>query len=247
MIKLSKRMTAVARLVSEGSRLCDVGTDHAYVPIYLVQSGTIDHAIAMDIGKGPLQRAREHIREWGLEDSIETRLSDGLKELAPNEADSVVIAGMGGELMIRILTAGEDICRSTGELILQPQSDIRKVRRYIREVGYMLVDEDMVYEDGKFYPMMKVMPAMDNSAWKSLDQDTLNISDIYGPLLIKHGNLVLRKFLIGEHRKLNKILEQLHRQEESEAISRRIREVEREIYYNESAYSTLGAIKDAGI
>ena len=98
-IQISRRLSAVAALVSPGLVLADVGCDHGYIPIYLIQKGQIPRAIAMDINQGPLLRAREHIREWGLEDYIETRLSDGVEALKPGEAQCLVIAGMGGPLM----------------------------------------------------------------------------------------------------------------------------------------------------
>ena len=103
-MELSKRLKAVAELVTPGMRLADVGTDHGYIPIYLTEAGVIPSAIAMDINKGPLERAKEHIREHGLEGKIQTRLSDGLKNLQMNEADCMIAAGMGGGLVIRILS-----------------------------------------------------------------------------------------------------------------------------------------------
>ena len=105
-MQLSKRLSAVASLITEGSRLADIGTDHGYVPIALVENGSIPSAVAMDVNKGPLERAQEHIREKHLEDRIKTRLSDGVKALEEGEADAVLIAGMGGMLVIRILDAG---------------------------------------------------------------------------------------------------------------------------------------------
>ena len=107
-MELSKRLQAVAGLVTAGSRLADIGTDHAYIPIYLARSGKIPEAVAMDVNRGPLERAEENIRAYELEDRIKTRLSDGFSALEQGEADSAVIAGMGGGLMSRILKEGED-------------------------------------------------------------------------------------------------------------------------------------------
>ena len=142
-------------MVTAGYTLCDVGTDHGYVPIALVQGNIIPKAIAVDINKGPLERANEHIRANGLTEQITTRLSNGLEAIHDGEVDSIVIAGMGGELVIHILTAGETVCRSAKELILQPQSEVSKVREYVRNTGYKIVDEDMILEDGKYYPMFR--------------------------------------------------------------------------------------------
>ena len=247
MVKLSKRMKAVASMVTPGHILADIGTDHGYVPIALVQRGKIPKAIAMDINRGPLQRAKDNVVLYHMEEYIETRLSDGVDALSEGEVDSVLIAGMGGELVIHILENGENICRNAKELILQPQSDIRRVRRFLREHKYKIVDEDMVFEDGKYYPMMKVIPVDNDAFWENQKTQTMDTCDIYGPLLLKNGNQVLRRFLVKQHRQMTQILAALEAQPESEAISKRKQEVMDELHYNESAYTILGAIKNAGI
>jgi tRNA (adenine22-N1)-methyltransferase len=162
MITLSKRLEAIASLITPGYIVADVGTDHGYIPIYQIQQNRSPSAIAMDLREGPLQRAREHIQMCGLSDRIHTRLSDGTAALGVGEADTIVVAGMGGELVLHILTDGEEVCRSAKELILQPQSEIAAVRRYLREHAYRIAAEDMVFEDGKYYPMMRVIPVAEN-------------------------------------------------------------------------------------
>lgn len=157
MLQLSHRMRAVAGLVGSGGSLADVGTDHGYIPVYLVKQGRIRHVIAADINEGPLARAREHILAYHLEDQIETRLSDGLREIRPGEVQSVVIAGMGGPLMVRILSDGQKVLEFCEELVLQPQSHIREVRSWLWEHGWQITAEDLVLEDEKFYPMMRVV------------------------------------------------------------------------------------------
>ena len=240
-------MKAVASMVTAGYTLCDVGTDHGYVPIALVQGNIIPKAIAVDINKGPLERANEHIRANGLTEQITTRLSNGLEAIHDGEVDSIVIAGMGGELVIHILTAGETVCRSAKELILQPQSEVSKVREYVRNTGYKIVDEDMILEEGKYYPMMKVIPVEYDDTWDKLATDEIKACDIYGPILLKNGNPVLRKYLVKQHQVLRDIIAKLQKQQPTEAILRRITEKEKELTYNESAYTILGAIKNAGI
>lgn len=246
MVKLSKRMKAVASMVTQDLVVCDVGTDHGYVPISLVQDGIISKAIAVDINKGPLMRADEHIRSCGLADCIETRLSDGLAAVDAGEVESIVIAGMGGELVIHILTEGEAVCQRAKEIILQPQSEVSKVRCFLRSKGYQIVDEDMILEDGKYYPMFKVHPMGDNTAYQKMDDVTLAVCDLYGPILLKNGNPTLRKYLVKEHHKLADIIKQLRSQEMSDKIAARIDEVEQQMSYNEAAYSTMGAIRNAG-
>ena len=247
MVKLSKRMKAVSSMVTAGYRLADVGTDHGYVPIALVQKGKIPSAVAMDINAGPLERAEEHIREQKLEGQISTRLCDGLTGLNPGDVDSVLVAGMGGELMLHILSEGEAVCREAKELILQPQSDIRKVRKYLRQHNYRIVDEDMVLEDGKYYPMMRAVPVEDTSNWNRLEPWVVTACDIYGPLLLKNGHPVLRKYLVREHKMLMGILKGLDTKEPTEKVVQRRQEIDDMLAYNESAYTILGDIVHAGI
>ena len=247
MMKLSERMKAVASMVTPGHVLADIGTDHGYVPIALVQGKKIPKAIAMDVNKGPLQRACEHIAECNLADAIETRLSDGVQELKVGEADTILIAGMGGELVIRILSEGLEVCRNAKELILQPQSELQKVRKFLHEQKFKIVDEDMIIEDGKYYPMMRVIPVEKDVFWDMIPEDAVRPCYMYGPLLLKNGNPSLRRFLVKQHNQLSTILSELEKQPESEAISNRKQQVLEEISLNESAYTILGAIKNAGI
>lgn len=158
-MELSKRLQTVANAVTPGSRVADVGTDHGYVPIYLVERGLCPGAIAMDVNEGPLARAEEHIRAEGLSDRIQTRKSDGLAALAPEETDAVVIAGMGGALMCRILQDATAFLEAGRELILQPQSEWFKVRRLLSASGYRITKEWFLEEEGKYYVVIKALPA----------------------------------------------------------------------------------------
>ena len=241
-------MKAVASMVTPGGILADVGTDHGYVPIALMEKKHITRAIAMDINEGPLERAKANIAANHMEEYIETRLSDGVAALGVGEADSILIAGMGGELIIRILTDGEEVCANAKELILQPQSDIRKVREYLRLHHYKIMDEDMIFEDGKYYPMMRVEKnTASEVVWKKMSEGTKIACDTYGPLLLKNANPTLRRYLVKQHKQLNQLISNLKKQPESEAILKRIEELQEELFCNESAYTRLGAIKNAGI
>ena len=157
-VELSARLKALADMVTPGNRVCDVGCDHGYLSIYLVQKKISPRVIAMDVRTGPLSRCTEHVMQYGLEQYIEQRLSDGLEALAPGEADTVVCAGMGGRLMQAILTRQQETAKSLKELILQPQSEVMAFREFLRSQGYRTVEENMIEEEGKFYPMMKVVP-----------------------------------------------------------------------------------------
>lgn len=139
--------------------VADVGCDHGYVSIYLVQRGIAESAIAMDVRKGPLSMAESNIAEFGLQGKAQVRLSDGLSELNEGEADALVIAGMGGKLMISILEKKDLRTLGIRVAVLQPQSDIPEFRQYLRDKGYVILDERIVYEDGKYYFPMRVQIA----------------------------------------------------------------------------------------
>ena len=229
MMELSKRLQAVADLVTAHYKLADIGTDHAYIPIYLTQQKKITEAVALDVNEGPLQRAEEHIRENGLEAEIETRLSNGFQALQPGEVQSAVIAGMGGGLVIRILTEGAEVVQKLEECILQPQSEIEKVRAFLLEKGYEFLEEDMVCEDGKYYPMMKVRPPVADTAGEDTEVkcwDTVQLK--YGKLLLEKQHPVLREYLEREIRIYQSILEGL-KAKDSDRIRQRKEELEQEL------------------
>ncbi len=210
----------MAAMVTEGSRLADVGTDHGYVPICLCGQGRIPSAIAMDIHKGPLERAKAHIREAGLEAYIETRLSDGLRALRPGEADTVLMAGMGGLLTVRILTEGQAVLASVRELVLQPQSGILGVRRWLTENGFRIAGEDIVLDEGKYYPMFRAVHG---------EAEDYSACDLrYGRPELAGSPDVLQAFL--EKRRL--LLEQIGAAlpgDTEERIRERRREIEQEL------------------
>lgn len=219
-MQLSKRLQAVADLVSKWDCIADIGTDHGYIPIYLIQDGRCKRALAMDVKKGPLSRAEEHIEQFGLGEVITTRLSDGVMALNKGEADAIIVAGMGGNLVIHILEDGAAILETVKECILQPQSELEKVRRYLREHGYKIVQEDMVFEDGKYYPMMRVVHTDE-------EQEGNVLFDKYGEYLLKGKNSVLLQYLEYQLPKKEQILKGILKNAESH--EERICELQQEI------------------
>lgn len=207
-VNLSARLQGLVDMVSKGNRICDVGCDHGWVAIYLIQTGIASKVFAMDVRKGPLERAKEHIHQYQLDTYIEARLSDGLHNLQPEEADAMVCAGMGGPLMIKILTEGRDKAKAMKELILQPQSELTMFRRFLREEGYQIVEEDMILEEGKFYPMMKVIPVGKGSL-PARDCENQDLWDAYGELLLKERNPVLKQYLYKGKEQVEDLLEHL--------------------------------------
>ena len=238
-MNLSLRMQAVSALVREVDCLADVGCDHGYVSIDLVKRNVAKHVIAMDVRPGPLSCARENICEEGLSEKIETRLSDGLEGLAPGEVQAVVIAGMGGDLMLRILKEHPEVLEACDQLVLQPQSEVARVREEIFSLGFAIDAEDMVLDDGKHYMMFScrnlttcVEPsdndAFTRAAWENPTEYR------YGRFLLIEHNPVIKAFLEREYQKFEDILSALHAKGGHEE---RIIELEREQAYRREALS----------
>lgn len=211
-MELSLRLRAVADFVSPDKVVADIGTDHAYIPIYLVERGITGKVIAADVNKGPLKRAEDNIVGHRLGDYISTRLSDGLKAFTPGEVESIVIAGMGGALTIRILEDGCQVAAQAEELILQPQSELALVRKYLMENNYRVVEENMVLDDGKFYPMMKVKKGQD----AVYTEEELQ----YGRILLSDKHKVLKQYLEKELEIKEKIVESLAGNTSASAVER---------------------------
>lgn len=203
-ILLSKRLKAIADMIPEGQRLADVGCDHGFLSIYLVQTGKIPGALAMDVRKGPLAAAALHVKEAGLEKQIETRLSDGLAAFCAGEAQTLVCAGMGGPLMQRILTAYPDKTESFQDFLLQPQSEIREFRSFLRGNGYKIMEERILLEDGKYY-----FPTWVRRGEAPAEGELTEVFDRYGETLIRKKDPLLRQYLIQQEKVLNAIEEKL--------------------------------------
>ena len=210
--KLSKRLTAIAGMVNAagsgsesrvpGYCLCDVGTDHAHIPIRLIRDGMIARSIAMDVIAGPLEKARQNIELYGVSDKVELRLSDGLDAYLPGEAQGLVIAGMGGRIMSKILLREPQKTLDFGELILQPQADPEFVRRAVRELGLYIDKEQIVLEDNKYYPVMHVSSSRcPGPVWKTGAEDDglfQEAEDLFGPVLIRDRDSMLKSYLLWQ-------------------------------------------------
>lgn len=239
MIRLSKRLTAITEQVTAGNRVCDVGTDHAHVPIYLIQRGISPSAVGMDVRQGPLDIAAENLEMTGLTDQVTLRLSDGLEKYEIGEADTCIIAGMGGMLMAGILDAEPEKAQSFWELILEPQSEYRALRESLCRNGLGIVYETAVLEEGKSYPVIKAMPGAESvhPDWEQFASDVERMTDAaceayrinkntvltllrdshfrqqaettYGPCLIRDWDPVLHRYLAVMLRKNLEALDSL--------------------------------------
>ena len=153
-MKLSPRLLAIAEMVPEGSRVADIGTDHGYIPVFLKKTGRAKWAMASDINTGPLEKAAEVIKRHGLETEIDIRRGDGLTVLDGGEADTIVVAGMGGMLMRDILAAGVRVLKDVKRLVLQPMNAQEVVRKWLAENGYAIVDEGLARERDRIYQVI---------------------------------------------------------------------------------------------
>lgn len=227
-MELSARMLANVGLLSEGLRVADVGCDHAHVAIYLLLHKIAKKVIAMDIGAGPLERAQENINLYGLEKEIETRLSDGVQKLQIDEVDAVLIAGMGGALMKKIILQDMELFGELTEFVLQPQSEIFELRQFLAENDFEIIAEDLVYDEGKFYPSMKIK--------KGIKANYDNAQLCYGPCLIKDRHPVLKDYLLYEAKKLAEIEKRLIKQleeRENERLKDRLAEIKKDKALNQ--------------
>ena len=192
-------MHMVADMVRPGNVLADIGCDHGYLSVWLVREKTVGRAIAMDLRKGPLKKAQESIRFFHQTEVIETRLSDGMDELHPGEADRIVIAGMGGILMRDILRRGCECVRKAGQLVLQPQSDPELVRAEVFAQGFTITDEQACFEDGKWYVSISAEPGTEEVPYTDAELR-------YGRILPGRGDPVYRDYLKEELGKAERML-----------------------------------------
>lgn len=223
---LSKRLAAVAEFVPQGARLLDVGSDHAYLPIALMEEGKIDFAIAGEVVKGPYESAVHNVAGAGLADKIVVRLADGLAAFeASDKVTTITICGMGGGLIADILAAGVEKLASVDRLILQPNNREDELRAWLMNNGFKLVTEEIMTENDKFYEIMVVEHG----------QMTLSETDLrFGPFLNQKKSAVFKARWQRELKKLEIALPHVpeNRVDDRAAISQKMTAIKEAI--NES-------------
>ena len=219
LVPMSARLEAIVELAEEGDTVCDVGCDHAHVPIRLIQTGSYRRAIGMDVIAGPLGKAAANLALYGMKDRVELRLSDGLDACIPGQADTLVITGMGGTLMEEILLRNPSTTRSFSALVLGPQSDAEKVRAALRGLGFVITKEKLSFEEGKYYPVLRARagrsegrtvngtPGKKIMEVKGIPASVMQeAEDMFGPVLLGRRDPVLFEFLTRRTAVLHKIL-----------------------------------------
>ena len=196
---IDSRMEAVMNFVGAGSRVADIGADHGYLSIALAKSGRAEKIIATEKNLGPWEAARKNISAAGLDGVIEIRLGDGLQVLAAGEVDTICIAGMGGALIVKILSDAPEVVQSAARLILQPMNGAKKIRDWLAENSWKIVDEDLAESSGIIY---EIICAEKNPSEKIFKRET-------SPLL--------KKFLTQRSEKLERVLAEMNKSESARA------------------------------
>lgn len=203
-IKLSKRLKAVADYVDKGARLADIGSDHAYLPTYLVQKNEVEFAVAGEVVKGPFEIAKNHVAQANLKENIQVRLANGLAAIENvDKIDTIVIAGMGGILISEILEAGKGKLSSVKRLILQANNHGDTLRQWLIEHQFVIKAEQILLEAGKFYEIIVAEPTTN-------ENPVLSANDLlFGPFLSKEKSFIFQQKWQKELNTLNKIIDRL--------------------------------------
>lgn len=231
MVKLSKRLQTIAGYVPAGARLADIGSDHALLPAYLAERGRVSFAVAGEINAGPREAAEKQVKEAGLAAVVSVRQGDGLAVIDPNEIDVVTIAGMGGSLISHILEEGKQKLAGVSRLVLQPNVAEDQVRRWLLAEDWVLEDESVLEEDGKFYEVLCADRRPDSAernkllyARKTLNESlALESEELirFGPILIDRADEALFRKWESELEKLDKIMAGMSRGGTEAAFQRR--------------------------
>lgn len=223
---MSERLSAVMAMVPKCRKLADIGCDHAYVSIRLVENGVAESSLASDVREGPLVHARKNVAEAGLTDKIEIRKFPGAEGIKPGEADCILISGMGGRLTEEILRTSAEVIKASDTLVLEPQSDMFLVRQCIRDLGFCITNEDFVIDSGKYYQIIcaikrdkvenrEKIERLSERFAKTLeavrglgfaDGEIIRACDKYGPVLLSEKNELMRKFLLERKEHFQSIL-----------------------------------------
>lgn len=215
-MELSYRLNKIAQKVTQNGIIADIGTDHAYIPIFLYKNNKIKSGIACDISKGSLQKAKDNIKKYNLQGKIQTRLGNGLEKISlQDNVDTVIIAGIGGMLMIDILEKGKYILENVKELILQPQKDIDKVREYLHKNNFKIIDDEMLKDDGKYYTIIKSIKGKEDILYKKEEY-------VFGRFEINNKCQILKEYIEDQLYKMEIVLKNI----KETNIQNRILEIE---------------------
>jgi tRNA (adenine22-N1)-methyltransferase len=208
---LKGRLKLIADKVPECNVVADIGTDHAYLPIYLIQQNICKKAIASDVKTGPVEVANKNISLYKMKDKIETRLGSGLETIESGEADTVIVAGMGGTLITELLETERKKACKVSSLVLQPMNDLDIVRKWLYDHKFCIFDEELVAEGSKIYC---VIAAKYDGMNKAYNDFQLHV----GEQLINKKDSLLLPYCEMKVRQINRVLGQLEAMEDNENL-----------------------------
>ncbi|KYD22465.1 hypothetical protein B4135_1255 [Caldibacillus debilis] len=231
-IGLSRRLAAVSRFVLPGSIVCDIGTDHAYLPIHIIRTGKAAKVIATEAAQGPFERAGKNVREAGLEGKIELRKGDGLSVIdEQDQIGCITVAGMGGTLIANILEAGKDRLNGVKRLVVQPNVGARKVREWFLQNGWELIGEEILEEDGQFYEILAAEKGDPYRPYRHLQKELL-----FGPFLLREKSPAFREKWRREKGDWEAVSDRLRFVKETASVREKKRELAQYIRWYEEEF-----------
>ncbi|MGL4656273.1 MAG: tRNA (adenine(22)-N(1))-methyltransferase [Sarcina sp.] len=222
-MELSIRLKAIANQVDKCESVADIGTDHGYIPIYLVERGICERAVASDINKGPINKAKMNISFEGLSSKIDCYLGAGLKPLKVNEVEGIVIAGMGGNLTRDILLADMKKVKNYKFMVLQPAQNPEVLREFLYNNEYEIIDEDLILDEGTYYELFKVKHNENAEKLKFEDEMYYEIS----PVLLKKKHPLMNEYIQSKISRCEKIL--THIKDDTEIANAKKQEIREKI------------------
>ncbi len=222
-MELSKRLKRIAEHVDKCESVADIGTDHGYIPIYLVKEGICEKAIASDINKGPIEKAKVNVAFEGVSNKIKCLLGPGLNPLKVGEVNGVILAGMGGNLTRDILLADMDKVKKYDFIILQPAQNPEVLREFLYKNDYEIIDEDLIKDEGRFYELFKVK--YNENSEKLVFHDELEYE--VSPLLREKNHPLFKEFIEEKINRCETILSFI--KEDTEAAKKRKSDLEEKI------------------
>jgi tRNA (adenine22-N1)-methyltransferase len=231
-VKLSKRLETVANSIPIGAKIVDIGSDHAYLPIYCYLNGIVSFAVAGEVVEGPFQTARNQVKRLGLDKTIDVRKGDGLEVVSSGEVDVVTICGMGGALITSILDSGKEKLIGVKRLILQPNISAISIRKWLILNGWTLTEEFIIEEDNKIY---EVLVAEEGNPLQPYTETDLEKQLLLGPYLLREKSSVFIKKWKFERQNWERIVAKLEEANDSEEIRLKKEEIFNQIRFVEEA------------
>jgi tRNA (adenine22-N1)-methyltransferase len=232
--QLSKRLETVVSYIPRGSKIADIGSDHAYLPCFAVRKGIAESAIAGEVVKGPYLSAEKQVKDACLQDKIEVRLGNGLEVIAPGEVDCITIAGMGGALIASILEDGKGKLAGVKRLVLQPNVSAKSIRIWLLQNDWELTSEEIIEEDGKVYEILTADRGEPQRPY-SIEEQPKEL--LLGPFLMKTRNEAFRKKWLQESTQWKNILANMEKAEQTDALNERKTELINKIQMVEEVLS----------